>query len=462
MVKIVVKSKIAVATVADSRNDYYLQRKNLLEEELGKIVFLKSLGETLYSEIIRTPEAAVAFAKHAKRWHAEVMIIHIPIWADPELTLFIAENFNGPVLILGNKRSETSSVVGMLGAGGGLDQNGIPHERVYGMDEDAQKRIAVFVQAASTKAALYGNKMLRFGDRSLGIVTADPNEELWERDFGVRVQAMKQQEIVSEADRITEEELSRCRSWIMDNAKVCFDDVFTKENFDKQIRSYLATCKLVRKYEGDFVGVKCQKELSDGYVVQCLAHCLMNGRQSVDGVCPATAYACEADANGAITMRILNLISGGSPATLLDIRTFEQADGTLTLANCGAAAAELLAEETAPELSGMHFCRHTFGLGGGGGCRGELRSGHVTLARLCVKNGEHCMTIVSGAVVKMSDAVRDTIPYSFPCALVRTGLDETFLQEYDSNHIHLVYGDYTQQLEMFCKLCKVKTKIYRM
>lgn len=453
--------KLAVATIADSRDDYYKIREPLLLEEQAKTLFLEDWSKVLRSEVLRSVEAAGAFAREAAAFGAECMIIHIPIWADPELSLVLAQGFDAPILLLGNKRGVTSSVVGTLGSGGGLDQFGIPHVRVFGCDAPQQAQLRAFAAAAHARAALRGGRMLRFGGRSLGIVTADPVEELWEKDFGLSVLDLDQREIVDTAQAMDPAEVERCRRWITDNARVELDEVFTAKAFDKQVRSYLATEALIEKYGGRFIGVKCQKELSDGYVVQCLAHSLINGTQSMNGKKPAVPFACEADANGAVTMYILNLLSGGKPATLLDIRELNGDAGVLTLANCGGTAVDLMAQEGARDLEGLTLCRHTFGAGCGGGCHAKLRQGRVTLARLSVKNGRHSMTVIAGEVVDMPEEVRASIPYTFPCARIKTALDDSFLQSYDSNHVHLVYGDYVDSLREFCRMCGVACTVYQ-
>ena len=450
----------AFATVADSRDDYYQQRAGLLQEELESTAFVDKLGAVIRSEVIRTPQAADDFGRQAAQSGAQAMIIHIPIWADPELSLSLAQSFGGPVLLLGNTRGTTSSVVGTLGAGGGLDQCGISHSRVFGSGEAQQETVLQFLRAAYAKKALAGSTMLRFGERSLGIVTADPVEALWRQDFSVSVRQLPQEQIVELAEAIPEAEVERQLQWLLTDGSADFDEVFTEAAFRRQIRSYLATKQLIDRFGGSFLGVKCQKELSDGYVTQCQAHALLNGTVCSEGRCDAVPYACEADANGAITMRILNLLSGGKPATLLDIRTLDPQAGVLTLANCGGTPLELLTDDTSAPLRGLHMCRHTFGAGGGGGLCGTLRPGKATLARLSVKNGRHCMSIVAGEVIPMPEQVRASVPHAFPCAQVRTGLTKDFLQSYDSNHIHLVYGDYIQALQLFCGMTGIDCRLY--
>ena len=58
---------------------------------------------------------------------------------------------------------------------------------------------------------------------------------------------------------------------------------FDAEKLQRQVRSYLATRRLIGQHGLDFVGVKCQPELSNGYVCQCVAHMLLNGTLDAEG-----------------------------------------------------------------------------------------------------------------------------------------------------------------------------------
>ena len=154
---------------------------------------------------------------------------------------------------------------------------------------------------------------------------------------------------------------------------MAFSGAFTASTFEKQIRSYLATKILVNKNNLDFVGVKCQPELSDGYVSQCIAHMLMNNRFDSNGKKEAIIHACESDADGALTMQILHLLSEGKSASLVDVRWFDEKEKTWTLANCGAIACEFFATDADPiGLKQVEATQHVFGKGGGGAYPGVV------------------------------------------------------------------------------------------
>jgi L-fucose isomerase len=237
--------------------------------------------------------------------------------------------------------------------------------------------------------------------------------------------------------------------------------LFTPAAYERQVRSYLATRNLVKRYGLDFVGVKCQPELSDGYATQCIAHMLSNGQLDADGEKAITVHACESDADGALTMQILHLLSGGKPAALLDIRWFDVHQQCWTLANCGAVPAALCATDSDPTgLASINMEAHVFGKGGGGALPGVISPQPVTLARLCRKDGQYWMAILCGDVVEVNPDELARTTAVFPKAFVKTSAGTDFLNIYGSNHIHMVSGDVSQELIAFCRLVGIPWKIW--
>ena len=82
------------------------------------------------------------------------------------------------------------------------------------------------------------------------------------------------------------------------------------------------------------------------------------------------------------------------------------------------------------------------------------------MARLCLKENRHWMAIVRGVVQEMDEQTRSQVPAQFPAALVQTAPVEEFLQVYDSNHIHIAFGDVSQALVEFCKLKGIPYQVW--
>ncbi len=455
--------KTALVHVADGRVDFFARREALAIEEMQTLGWLHEAAEIIESPLLHSIRDVRTFVKQILASGAQSLVIHIPIWADPIFTIKLHNLIDLPILLLGNNRPDTSSMVGMLGAGGALDQIGVTHTRVFDHTKpEGRRQVLAFLRAAAAVKNLKGQTLGLFGNRSLGIFTAGADPVQWQQIFGVDIESLDQCEIVHRAEKIGRDEVARHLNWFTGNlASVEFAGGFTPKALDRQMRSYLATRQLAEEYDFDFVGVKCQPEMTDGYASQCIGHCLMNGLDDADGPKTACVHACESDADGALTMQILHHITEGMPAALMDMRWYNDQNSTWVLANCGAAPAAFFATETDPAgLGGLRMREHVFGRGGGGAIGGAFQPQEVTLARLCRRDGKYWMAILPAKTNSMTgeDLARTTAVFPQACIQANTGAG--FINEFGSNHIHVTAGDYTQELAAFCTMVGIPFKIW--
>ncbi|MCL4559173.1 MAG: hypothetical protein M1281_00980 [Chloroflexi bacterium] len=455
--------RMAVAHIADSRIDFLERRMPLVEEELQAIDWLRSEFRPVESEIICSPQDANGFAQQVNAYKASSLVIHLPIWGNPIFAIRLANQLSLPLLLLGNGRPETSSMVGILGAGGALDQIGKAHFRVFDhCEEENRARVRAFARAAAALAELRGQTLGLFGGGALGIFTTVADPAQWQRLFGVDIQFIDQAEIIQTAESLPTEEVKRHLHWFRQRlGKISFSGLFQPPVLEKQVRSYLATRQLAERYQLDFTGVKCQPELSDGYVCQCVAHLLSNSTLDADGKKEITIHACESDADGALTMQVMHLLSGGQPVALMDLRWFNRVTGLWTLANCGAIPPAFAATQKDPSgLSAFHMEAHAFGRGGGGAIPGTVTPQPVTLGRLCRKDGEYWMAIVRGEVITPAPSEAGLVTPAFPKAVVRSAAGEDFLSVFGSNHIHMISGNLEEELIAFCRLAGIRYQVW--
>ncbi len=456
--------KTAIAHVADGRADFFARREQITLEEIKSLDWLRDQVDVVESPILNSIKDVRNFRDQIICSGAQSLVIHIPIWADPIFTIKLFNLVKLPILLLGNDRPDTSSLVGLLGAGGALDQIGASHVRILEhRTSEARIKVLAFLRAAATIDRLYGQTLGLFGGRSLGIFTATADPAQWQRLFGIDIETLDQCEIVHRAEKLDQIKVQEHFNWLTSKVgEVVYSNSFTSDALQKQIRSYLATRELAVEHDFDFVGVKCQPEMCDGYVSQCVSHCLMNNNLDMDGGKTAFVHACESDADGALTMQILNHLSEGKPTALLDMRWYNAKNQTWILANCGAIPAAFFASEKDPTgFSELNIHEHVFGLGGGGAISGTVQPGIVTLARLCRKNGDYWMAIVCGETINMNRKDMELTTSAFPQATITANVDESFAVEFGSNHIHMVNGDYSQELISFCQIIGIPWKLWK-
>ncbi len=451
---------VALAHLSDSREDFREIRTPLVDEEMRSMKWISGENSIIESGIIHSDRQVAEFLDRIARGRADLLIIHIPVWADPIFTLKLANLSKLPTILVGNQRPETSSMVGLLGAGGSLDQIGYTHFRVFDQHtEEGINRIRAFIRAAGAIAHLRGQTLGLFGGPSLGIFTGGANPVLWQELFGVNIEYVDQLEIQNQAELMDPEKVKNIFNWLTTRVKqVVYNQRFTIDKLEKQVRSYLATLQIAKEKKFDFVGVKCQPELSDGYVSQCVAHMLMNSALDPSGSKDVMIHACESDADAALTMQVMHLISG-SPAALLDLRLFNPNDGNLVVTNCGAIPPCFCATAEDPTgLKSMSIEAHVFGKEGGGALPAIATPRKVTLARFCRLNGEYWMAIIPGEIINPEKYELSAITPAFPKALIKTNLKTEFLHEYSSNHIHMIEGDIIEELTIFCDLLDIPSK----
>lgn len=456
--------KIGLLTVADSRTDFYETRKPLVMEEMKTLNWLRDEFDVIESDVITAENSVAEYADRFNREQIDCLIIHLPIWADPILSVKVCNYIKEPVLLLGNGSSETSSLVGVLGAGGALDQIGREHARVFQHDTEAGRdKVRAFIRATSAIKKLRGNVLGIFGSRSLGIFTTVSDVAQWQRMFDIDIKYFDESSIVEKAKIIDDDKVREYKEWLLGQLQSCeYGGLFTPEALDRQIRSYFSLQELAAENHLDFIGNKCQRELSDGYTTQCLAHMMLNSTRDINGEKSPTVHACESDTDGALTMKILNLLSGGKAAALLDMRYLDTERGILALANCGAIASDFYCKENqCSGLSSINAIPHAFGAAGGCAFPGIMEEGPVTLARLCRKNGRYWMAIIKGEVIRPENGELDSITPQFPKGLLKVRLDQNFLNEFGSNHMHMTRGDYVEELETFCKLKCIDFKTWK-
>lgn len=459
-----IRVKTALAHVADGRSDFFARREKIAQEEIRTLDWLREAVEVVESPILNSIQDVRDFVEATICSGVQSLIIHFPIWADPIFSIKLHNLLNLPILLLGNDRPDSSSMVGMLGAGGALDQIGARHTRIFEHHSvEARRDALAFLRAAAAFKLLRGQTLGLFGGRSLGIFTAGADTAQWQRLFGIDIEILDQYEIIQRAENLELQEVSQHVNWLTGKlASVNYSGIFTPFTFEKQVRSYLATRQLAAEHGFDFIGVKCQPEMCDGYVSQCVSHCLMNSILDADGNKQALVHACESDADGALTMQILNHVSEGKPAALLDMRWYNAQTHTWVLANCGAAPTSFFATETDPSgLSNLRMQEHVFGKGGGGAISGAIQPQQVTLARLCRRDGEYWMAILPAKTLAMTQDDMAKTTSAFPQACIQANDDANFVNEFGSNHIHMVAGEYSKELIAFCQMVGIPWKIWR-
>lgn len=315
-----------------------------------------------------------------------------------------------------NIRPSECGMVGMMAAAGTFDQVGLTYERIWGDigDADVLKRVMAFVRAASAVARLKGNTYGNFGGRPMGMYTAVANLDQWQRDFGIDVEDIEQEDIVRYGDTIEQEKVTNARLWIEKYVKnVGYNDSnFTPLKLETQIRSYYGLRKIIDERNLDFIVIKTHGDLTDSYVTMDLAEAFLNDNYDMDGPHEPIVAATESDMDGALTMQIFKYITG-KPVLFADVRHYEKPEKIWFFGNSGTSATYYAggSDDFAENMKNVSFLPESKDYPAcGGSVHYYAAAGKVTMARLARKKDKYYLALVPAEIVqydfeKSSDSV---------------------------------------------------------
>jgi len=213
----------------------------------------------------------------------------------------------------------------------------------------------------------------------------------------------------------------------------------------------------VKEHGFSFMGLKCQTELSDNYVNQCLTPTFMNDPYDAEGTKDTTPCSCEADANSALTMQMLKMLSGGKPVFFGDLMLYDRNSKTMAAMNCGGASSWFATSSmnSADNLKEIQLLPHVQGKAGGAAVFyvASKVGEPITWARLARQNGEHKMFIIKGKVVR-SKSFEGTMKW--PTLIIEIERDPVeLLKSYPSQHVQAVMGDYCKELRELCGILRI-------
>lgn len=417
---------------------------------------LNELGFEVEDEgpVHRTYEQMTQAGKNLRTKGILALVIYVGTWTYANAAVSAAKEADVPVVIWGDAEPGTCGLVGSAIARGGMAEFGLHANLVYGPFDDASTRAKCksLLTAACAAMSLRGQKLGLGGGTCMGMVTAvcDPNAV--KMKFGVEIDSFEQMLIIQKAQEISDSQAKSFLQWIKDT----FGKVIAKdEAMIRQIKLYLALTTFCKENNYDFVTAKCLPEMANFYTSFCLAHSIMGDAKDAYGAKERFVFSCEADINAALTMQIMKYLQDG-PVMFTDLTQFDFHSGVLTTCNCGSQPTDFAVNEKDVywEIEGVHEHYWKFG----GTCPQHVtRPGRVTLARLGRNNGKYEMLIAPAeAVMFPREKLRETIwerPHAYFNLLCNR---QEFFESVFSNHIHMVYGDYTDELMEVCKVLNIR------
>jgi L-fucose isomerase len=463
-------SRVGILSFSDGRSFVHQTLAEFVEKVEGRIVAAcESLGAEVVrgTEAVTSPEAAVREARRLAAQRPDLTIFNFPVWAWPHFAVHAAKATMGPLLLFSNIDPTYPGMVGMLAAGGSLDQLGRRHERLWGEVEDkaVAARLGQLVRAAHAAGSLEGTTFARIGGRSMGMYTAVGRTDEWMRRFGIDVEEIDQWEVVRRAEAVPAARAVAGREWLEKYAAAVHYDGkgLTPAILERQVRSYYAVKELLEEGGVTFCGIKGQPELTNYFATADIAEAFLNDPYDFEGPKSPVICATEDDMDGALTMQIMHKVTG-TPVLFADVRHYFAEEGIWDLENSGQHATWFAArsDDPAENMAKVHLYPEEgyYFPAGGASVHHIAAPGDVTLARLSRLDARYRLQVTKGRFEMYDDDKNEALMrqsnYVWPHAFTRMDAPaDVFLSRFGANHIHAVPGDITAELAAVCRFLDI-------
>jgi len=465
------KPRIGILGFSDGEPEVHDELKGFVQAQLDIIVdALRQTGQVeVFSgdRLVNSVETAKEEAMKLVAKGVDGTIFSYGVFSYPNFSVIAARNGKGPFLLAANLNPDWPGMVAMLASGGGLHHLGIDHFRVAGdvLEPKILDKILTFCRCAYVASGLNGQKYGLIGGRSLGMYSAVVSMQDWQEKFGIDIEHIDESEIVRLAETIPDEQVEKAFQWLTRYVgEINYDGrQLTPEKLKTQIRHYEATRKIIERNNLDFLGVKCHYDMSRHYCTQCLGAAFINDPYDWNGPKESMVFACEADSDAALTMQILKMLTG-TPVIFMDVRHWDSEYQVMVFANCGSEStwfatgtddfkANLKKTTLYPALS----------IYSGGGTHVNLMThpGKATIARLNRNRGRYRMTIIPTEFIELPREKMAETTVEWPHTFAKLSFDhEIFLDKFDANHCHAVYGNHVEELKMICSMLDIDVEIF--
>lgn len=422
---------------------------------------LENLGFEIisYGKLCRNIDDAREQGEFLRENKIDVLVNHVGTWTYANDSIIVSQIVNVPVIIWPSYNKDSLGIAGGTIVKGAHDEVSIKSYMVYGDYDNKvlQKEISIIIRGIAGATKLRGLRYGEGGTRCMGMIAArsDPNQ--WMRDFGIDIDGFEQSMVLEKAKTYKEGEINNFFGWMTSEFKTI---EVNREVMSAQIRMYFALRNLIDEKNYNFISVKCLPELPYIYTTFCLAHSLLNDK-SDDGFgnkCPFVC-ACEADSNGALSMQVLKNISRDT-TLFTDILYIDYKKKIVTMGNCGSQPTDFAPSRKEVRWVKEGFIGHNFKIGGS--CSRYFgKEGKVTISRLTRVDGKYHMLIASGKSLQLNPSPNEEVgSKQHPKLFVKLNCDDrNFVKSLRSNHIHLVFGDFKEELKITCDVLGIVTVI---
>ena len=375
-------------------------------------------------------------AENLKKEDFDVLLVCIATWSEDHHLLDLLSYVDKPVVLRAYPAFDTGSLCCAHQIGAVFTDIGKKYEFVYGEADDS--KMAITVKNIATPYALervMGRARVgAIGGRVKGMTEIAYDEFSIKEKLGARVVNLDEKEMTEKVAAITDEEAKA----VLLAKKPCLAGcrvTATEADLLESVKYYMALKALAEEYSLSALSVKCYTTYM-GKV--CLGYSLL-AEEGIVG-------SCEGDVTNALTMQMMYELSG-RPINNTDLLYLDEKKNTILFAHCGSSGFSIAGGEI--ELAPVRLAET------GVCCKFVQAPGKVTAVNICGH----------GDTFRLSYMVGDAIPcgMEFPGnpVVIRfeksvEDINEEIMANGIGHHWMVAYGDFSEELERFCKIRNIR------
>lgn len=402
---------------------------------------LNKTAETLEKEgvtclntgvVMHDLDTVKAAADALKGTDADVLLICIATWSEDHHLLDLLSYVDMPIILRAYPAFDTGSLCCAHQIGAVFRDIGKKCEFVYG-DPDSAECVGEVVTIATAYALKNAMSKLRCGNiggRVKGMTEIAYDEFAIKKKIGARIVNLYEDELNAKVEAMTDEEAEA----ILEEKKGTFAPckmLSTKEGMLESIKYYAAMKALAEEYGLGAFSIACYTKYM-GKI--CLGYSLL----SEEGI----VGACEGDVTNAITMKMMYELSG-KPINNTDLLYIDEKANTILFAHCGSSGFSIADGDI--ELAPVRLAER-------GVCtKFCVKPGTVTAVNICGHGEDLRLSYMVGEAVKCGmEFPGNPVKIKFDRDVME--MNREIMEKGIGHHWMVAYGDYSKELDCFCKI----------
>ncbi len=457
------KPKLGIIAVAkyNHQKDEIISMVSFYKERFAKE---KDLTTDICDTVLFNDVDVIETAKRMEKDGADAIVFIVGTWIFSSHIIAAVNDLHIPFVLYGlSDKIANGNFGASIQIRYVLQEMGKKFLYLYGQahDEENIKKIIKYVKAGWTKNSIRNARIATIGGKCMMMYQTQVNEFSWKRTFGVDFPQYDTVQVFTEMKNISNEDAQE----VADEFVTHFDRIvwsiaetgekIAEDAILSQAKMFLAFKRMAELYNITVFANKCMPEMASevyGYkYAGCMATCMLNEA--------GLLTACETDLPAAMTMLILNRLTG-KKVFFADIARLSADKKRITFFNCGTAPISLADRKQPVELWPTPSTTADEGVPNEyltdgadkerGACvRFDLENGHkVTIMRIGGNNETLRFHVATAETCPREVEKGEILGQRWPgFGLKFEGNIDEFIQNTVGHHYVLVDGDYVEELK---------------